>query len=85
MNANWFKSTYSSAGKDCVEIAFIDAEWFKSSRSGGGKDCVEAAFLNGGLVGVRDSKNPTGPALVFTPSEWDSFTTSIQGGGFDQS
>ncbi|WP_432278230.1 Scr1 family TA system antitoxin-like transcriptional regulator [Nocardia carnea] len=31
------------------------------------------------LVGVRDSKNPTGPALVFTPSEWDAFTATIQG------
>ncbi|MEU4315909.1 DUF397 domain-containing protein [Nocardia sp. NPDC024068] len=58
------------------------ATWFKSSRSAADKDCVEAAFLDGGAVGVRDSKNPTGPALVFTPAEWDAFTTSIQGGGF---
>jgi hypothetical protein len=40
--------------------------WFKSRRSGPSKDCVEVAFLAGGHVGVRDSKNPTGPALVFT-------------------
>lgn len=44
---------------------------------------MEAAFLDGGLVGVRDSKNPTGPALVFTPGEWDAFTAGIQGGEFD--
>ncbi|MFE3441642.1 DUF397 domain-containing protein [Nocardia sp. NPDC059180] len=28
-------------------------------------------------VGVRDSKNPTAPALIFTPNSWDSFTTTI--------
>ena len=60
------------------------ANWFKSSRSQGGKECVEAAFLDSGLVGLRDSKNPTGPALVFTPREWDAFTTGIQSGQFDQ-
>ncbi|MGW4326705.1 DUF397 domain-containing protein [Nocardia sp. NPDC004573] len=59
------------------------AKWFKSSRSGTGKDCVEVAHLTGGMVGVRDSKNSTGPALIFTPSEWDAFTATIAGGGFD--
>lgn len=59
------------------------AEWFKSSRSQGGSECVEAAHLGGGHVGVRDSKNPTGPALVFTPDEWDAFLAGTKGGGFD--
>ncbi|MEV6068180.1 DUF397 domain-containing protein [Nocardia sp. NPDC052001] len=53
------------------------ARWFKSSRSGAGKECVEVAFLTGGQVGVRDSKNPGGPALVFGAREWDSFTELI--------
>nr|WP_210744157.1 DUF397 domain-containing protein [Nocardia cerradoensis] len=61
----------------------IGAKWFKSSRSSGGKDCVETAFLPTGLVGVRDSKNPTGPALVFTPAEWDAFTTDLRNGTLD--
>ncbi|MFF3571006.1 DUF397 domain-containing protein [Nocardia jiangxiensis] len=60
------------------------ANWFKSSRSQGGKECVEAAFLDGDMVGVRDSKNPTGPALIFTPREWDAFTAGIQRGELDQ-
>ncbi len=38
--------------------------------------------LTSGTVGVRDSKNPTGPALIFTPTEWDAFTTGIQNGEF---
>ncbi|MGW0356048.1 DUF397 domain-containing protein [Nocardia nova] len=59
------------------------AKWFKSSRSGASKECVEVAFLDD-AVGVRDSKNPTGPALLFTPSEWSSFTTSVQRGRFDR-
>ncbi|WP_040812577.1 DUF397 domain-containing protein [Nocardia concava] len=51
------------------------ANWFKSSRSAGGKDCVEVAFLRAG-VGVRDSKNPGGPALVFSGEQWDRFIAS---------
>ncbi|MBF6176788.1 DUF397 domain-containing protein [Nocardia blacklockiae] len=62
-----------------MNVDLTGAKWFKSSRSGGAKECVEVAFLAGGLVGVRDSKNPAGPALVFTPSEWDSFTTDLRG------
>ncbi|MBU3067105.1 DUF397 domain-containing protein [Nocardia sp. NEAU-G5] len=46
-------------------------------RSSAMKDCVEVTFLEEGLVGVRDSKNPTGPALVFAPNEWDAFTAAV--------
>lgn len=60
------------------------AQWFKSSRSSGTKECVEMAHLDGGLVGVRDSKNPTGPALVFTPGEWDVFLAGAKSGDFDR-
>lgn len=67
-----------------VNIDLTGANWFKSSRSQGGQDCVEVAFLDGGHVGVRDSKNPTGPALVFTPGEWDAFTAGAHGGEFDR-
>ncbi|MFI2340598.1 DUF397 domain-containing protein [Nocardia gamkensis] len=56
--------------------------WFKSSHSGTQADCVEVAFLDGGQIGVRDSKNPAGPALVFTPVEWDVFTASVHAGKF---
>ncbi|WP_328407041.1 DUF397 domain-containing protein [Nocardia sp. NBC_00403] len=60
------------------------AQWFKSSRSASKADCVEVAYLEGGAVGVRDSKNPTGPALVFTPGEWDAFTAGVQDGQFNR-
>ncbi|WP_327141091.1 DUF397 domain-containing protein [Nocardia sp. NBC_01327] len=61
------------------------AQWFKSSRSSSsGGDCVEAAHLGGGQVGVRDSKDPGGPALVFAPNQWDTFNAAVQAGKFDQ-
>jgi hypothetical protein len=58
------------------------ATWFTSSHSSGGNDCVEVAHLGGGLVGVRDSKNVSGPALVFGPEEWDAFLARARGGNF---
>ncbi|MGY1946539.1 DUF397 domain-containing protein [Nocardia asiatica] len=53
------------------------AQWFKSSYSLPDGDCVEVAFLGGGCVGVRDSKNPDAPALVFNAAAWDAFTATI--------
>ncbi|WP_028479492.1 DUF397 domain-containing protein [Nocardia sp. CNY236] len=66
-----------------MSVSLVGAQWFKSSRSSGSKDCVEVAF-HGGVVGVRDSKNTTGPALKFTPGEWDAFTAGVVGGEFDR-
>ncbi|MFF3571452.1 DUF397 domain-containing protein [Nocardia jiangxiensis] len=60
-----------------MNIDLSAAQWFKSSRSQTGRDCVEVAHLDGGMVGVRDSKNPTGPALIFTPGEWDAFVANV--------
>ena len=57
--------------------------WIKSSRSGsGGGNCVEVADLSAGRA-VRDSKNPTGTALVFTATEWGAFTAGVCAGEFD--
>ncbi|MFK3979759.1 DUF397 domain-containing protein [Micromonospora sp. NPDC050397] len=50
------------------------AIWRKSTRSGnGGSTCVEVAKNLPGVVGVRDSKDPTGPALTFEPTAWRAF------------
>jgi hypothetical protein len=37
----------------------------------------------GGAIAVRDSKNPVGPALIFTPDEWDAFVGGAKDGEFD--
>ncbi|MGW4089721.1 DUF397 domain-containing protein [Nocardia sp. NPDC004750] len=66
-----------------MNVDLSGAVWFKSTRSRT-KDCVEVAHLEGGMVGVRDSKNPTGPALMFTPGEWDAFTAGVTDGEFER-
>ncbi|MBM0234562.1 DUF397 domain-containing protein [Micromonospora sp. STR1_7] len=55
------------------------ASWRKSTRSGGsGGDCVEVADNLPGVVGVRDSKDPTGPALAFVPAAWAAFVGGVR-------
>ncbi|MGW4463948.1 DUF397 domain-containing protein [Micromonospora sp. NPDC004704] len=52
------------------------AIWRKSTRSdNGGSTCVEVAKNLPGVVGVRDSMDPTGPALTFVPDVWRAFVT----------
>ncbi|MEU2040976.1 DUF397 domain-containing protein [Nocardia niwae] len=63
-------------------VGGVGAEWFKSSHSATQADCVEVAFLSSGQVGLRDSKDPDGPTLVFDPGEWDAFTTRVHAGRF---
>ncbi|MDR7171226.1 hypothetical protein J2W56_004985 [Nocardia kruczakiae] len=65
-------------------VDLSDAQWFKSSRSGASKNCVEVAFLPDSFVGVRDSKDAAGPALIFTGAEWAAFTASAARGDLDR-
>ncbi|HEY8532298.1 MAG TPA: DUF397 domain-containing protein [Micromonospora sp.] len=57
---------------------FSGAQWRKASRSQGLGNCVEVADNLPGVVGVRDSKDPTGPVLAFAPSAWRAFITHLK-------
>jgi Domain of unknown function (DUF397) len=56
-----------------------DGRWRKAKRSmAADNNCVEVKF-DGEMVLVRDSKNPTGPSLCFTRSQWRSLLATIGG------
>jgi Domain of unknown function (DUF397) len=77
--AMWRKSSHSGTKGNCVEAAALDgATWHKSSHSGANGNCVEAARHTPGVVAVRDSKDPAGPALAFSPHAWQAFTARIR-------
>lgn len=54
------------------------AAWRKSSYSNNGGACVEVATNPPGLVAVRDSKDPSGPSLVFDAHSWQSFIRTMK-------
>ncbi|RGD56615.1 DUF397 domain-containing protein [Kitasatospora xanthocidica] len=58
------------------------AVWRKSTYSNGQGDCIEVADGVAGVVPVRDSKDPHGPALAFTAEAWRSFVAGVQAGDF---
>jgi len=59
------------------------AVWRRSRRSAGDLDYVEVADNIPGIVAVRDSRNPEGPALVFNLREWEAFVGGAKDGEFD--
>ncbi|MBB4919014.1 DUF397 domain-containing protein [Streptosporangium saharense] len=59
------------------------ASWRKATASGDNGQCVEVATNLPGVVAVRDSKDPSGPALAFTPAQWRSFIGRVNTGAFD--
>ncbi len=66
--AHWRKSSYSSGnGGACVEVAVVPGSKEGSDR----------------VIALRDSKHPDGPALIFTPAEWEAFTAGTRDGEFD--
>ncbi|RCG32387.1 DUF397 domain-containing protein [Sphaerisporangium album] len=92
----WRKSTYSNGGEGCVELAVADVAMItRGRRENGFSEGVEPAVAadvsssgsrqvtaGGGLYLVRDSKNPGGPVLAFTPGDWAAFVRGIKQGEF---
>ncbi|MFE3520509.1 DUF397 domain-containing protein [Streptomyces sp. NPDC059161] len=80
---NWRKSSYSGANEgSCLEVGEV---WRKSSYSGeSGGDCLEFSDGCSACIPVRDSKNPTGPAVVFGPGAWTAFVGAVKGGALSR-
>jgi hypothetical protein len=53
-------------------------DWRKSSYSMSNGQCLEAARLSGGSIGVRDSKAPEGPVLLFGTGAWSALVTELR-------
>ncbi|WP_327677414.1 DUF397 domain-containing protein [Kitasatospora sp. NBC_00458] len=58
------------------------ARWRKSSFSGPDNECIEVADGFSGVLPVRDSKDPQGPALVFSAAAWAAFVAGVRAGEF---
>jgi hypothetical protein len=56
------------------------ATWRKSSYSGGAQDCVEVSRDLPGVVAVRDTKDRSGPVLVFSSRDWRVFVGQVKNG-----
>jgi hypothetical protein len=91
----WRRSSYSTSGENCVEVATLPAgivvhdpnrsASMKSTRSQQTTgQCVELADV-GGYAAMRDSKDPEGPKLVLEGPAWRRLRQQIKAGAFDGS
>lgn len=67
----------SPSGHISCSTALPGVAWRRSSHSTAANNCVETGMLASGRVAVRDSKDVTGPALVFPPGAWTSFVHAL--------
>lgn len=72
--------TWTQASR-CETAACLQARWTRATRCDTAT-CVETRTAYG-AVQVRDSKNPDGPVLTFTPAEWTAFVAGAKAGEFD--
>ncbi len=89
-HVRWRKASYSGNSDNCIEVGV----WHKASLSGNGDNCVEVTATHDTSIAphksdqdvlymMRDSKDPEGPKLAFTTSEWDAFIKGVKDGEFD--
>jgi hypothetical protein len=63
-------------------VADVNTGWIKATASSDGGDCVQLR-RSGDTVEVRDSKDPDGPVLHFTPSEFAAWLDGAKRAEFD--
>jgi hypothetical protein len=74
------KSMPASNGMPADQLPVV---WRKSRWSNPSGNCVEVAALPEGGVAVRNSRHPSGPALVYTRAEIRAFLAGVKDGEFD--
>jgi hypothetical protein len=63
--------------------SLTDVIWKKSGYSNPNGECVEVAVLPNGEIAIRNSRYPSGPALVYTRAEIAAFLAGAKDGEFD--
>jgi Domain of unknown function (DUF397) len=56
------------------------AQWRTSSNSSGNCACVQVTAAPGGIIAVRDSKDPAGPRLIINQQTWHASTSRTENG-----
>lgn len=80
---NTSKESAVPSVRNGVRASALGVDWVKSRHSNAEGNCVEVAALPEGGVAVRNSRDPHGPALVYTPAEVAAFIAGAKDGEFD--
>lgn len=73
----------NSIGNGTSAARLAGVNWRKSRHSGQIGNCVETAALDSGEIALRNSRYPSGPALIFTRDEMAAFLAGAKDGEFD--
>ncbi|GGR25255.1 DUF397 domain-containing protein [Streptomyces netropsis] len=65
------------------DASTLPVSWWKSTASGAVSDCVEFGIVDERVVAVRDSKNPTGPALLLSFGQVHGLVAAVRDGRFE--
>jgi hypothetical protein len=77
------KETAVPSVSNGVQASSLGVRWIKSRHSNAEGNCVEVAALAEGGVAMRNSRDPHGPALIYTSAEVAAFLAAAKEGAFD--